>query len=417
MSRPQPLLLLCLLCLLAYEMQDVARHIHRQFVEEDLKGNDFPVYHDAARRLLDEPSTLYDIGGARGLGGYTYPPLSILLFLPFAPLRQPPAIVLFDLVSVAALLLSCLLVLRARLEPGARESRAQAACFTLLVVTSGPSFCTIVLGQVNMLVVLLCVGAVYLSQRHRPVPAGIALAFACWIKIYPALLVVAMLGSRTHRRSGAMATAFGLLLPACFLWLVPFRLYAQYFLEVLPALSGSVHVNVYNQSIVATLLRSSIPFDQWMTWTPLKAALWIRIVNALVLLGAMALFFAGRVRRSQDFLLVSLLALSLAPLVGPLSWGHSFLFAMLLVSYCAVFLESAAGRALAFLAWLMLLPPAYSSPGFLGTMPQLVQKAVHFRYPVAVALVFGVALARLARAGAMLPNTGPPVDRRALPGR
>ena len=395
MRMPHPRLLCglaCLACLLIYDVVDLARHVHGQAAAGHLQGSDFPVYYGFAKGLLYEPSTLYGTNEARHLGGYTYPPLSILLFLPFTPFRQTTAYLLFQAANVAALAFSCLLVLGARRHLCARENWAQRVCFTLLVVTSGPSFSSFVLGQVSAMVVVLCLGAVCLSQRRRHMLAGLALAFACWTKVYPTLLLVAMLASRTHRMSGLMTLLFGILLPACFLWVVPFHLYAKYFLEVLPTLSAGIAVNVYNQSIAAWLARLSLPYDQWMSWGVVKAGLWIRIVNALVLLGAMALLVARRVRRSQDFLLVSLLALSLVPLIGPLGWGHSFLFSVFLVSYCIVFPESDAGCASALLAWLFLLVPAYSGARFLQSMPPLVRTAVHIRYPMAVALVFGIAL-------------------------
>ena len=70
-----------------------------------------------------------------------------------------------------------------------QDNHAKSALFALLVLVSGPAFYTSVSGQVNSIVLALCLGGVLLGLRRQHLLGGVMLAFACWIKIYPVPLI------------------------------------------------------------------------------------------------------------------------------------------------------------------------------------------------------------------------------------
>jgi hypothetical protein len=364
---------------------------------------DFPVYYRNTRNFLEDPHTLYDRDAALTPSSYLYPPLSVLLFVPFVSFGESTAFTLFQLGNAAALALATVLILRVRrsLFPDGERHRAYGAFFVLLVVTSGPACGGFALGQITPILLALSVGAVYLSHRGRPVLAGLALSMACWTKIYPTLLLIAMLVSRPHRKAAGMTILFGALLPVAMLWLIPFGLYTRYFLELLPAFSSEIQIHADNHSFVAVLARLQLPPSQWTSWNVVGVAPWIKAVNFAVLVLGIAFLSCRRVRNAHDPLLVALFALCFISVVAPLGWGHSFLLSVPLAAYCAVFPAPGGGRAAAAFAWLLWLVPGHMS--IVESAP-LAMKALQFlRYPAALAIALAVGARRLVAADARTP--------------
>jgi hypothetical protein len=357
-------------------------------------NTDFSIYYFGAERFLNHAATLYQFDQTLDLVGYTYPPLSILLFLPFALIDYYPAYILFQLVSVIALVVAALCAIRARqyVFPDLRIDHRKSALFALLVIASGPAFSNSVSGQVNSIVLALCLGAILLGMRRQSLVGGILLAFACWIKIYPVLLVVAMLGIKSQRTTGLYSIAIGLLLPVVMLPLVPLVLYEHYFLQLLPVMGGKITSSLYNQSITAFAIRLSLPTDQWLEWLTIDVPRWIRLLNAGILLAVLAMFGFTRISRSPDVLLITLLALAFIPLIAPLGWGHSFLFAVPLVVYCAVYCQHPLMRIVAGVSWLLLLVPSYSLLGPLRQLGPPIIEVLYSRYFFAISAVISVAM-------------------------
>jgi len=378
------LLLACLSLLLLWEAQDLIK-FHSAFPEK----SDFSVYYSAVERLLNDSATLYEFEATLNFAGYTYPPLSILLFVPFALFDYYPAFILFQSVIAVALVVAIWCAIRIRQHIFSEQiiDHSKSALFALLVLASGPAFLTSVSGQVNSIVLALCLGAVFLGMRQQPLLGGSLLAFACWIKIYPVLLLVAMLSIKSLRRTAFFSIVTGLLLPIAMLPLVPLVLYDQYFLHLLPIMGGKIESALSNQSITATVVRLSLPIDQWRAWLRIDVPGWIRVLNASVLVAVLAMFSFTRIFRSPDVLLVTLLALAFIPLIAPLGWAHSYLFTIPLVAYCAVYCEQFAIRLVAVVAWLLLLVPAYSTLDPLRQFGELVVEVLYFRYFLAAGVV------------------------------
>lgn len=358
-------------------------------------NSDFAIYYFAAKRFLHDPSTLYEFEATLNFAGYTYPPLSILLFVPFTLLSYYTAYILFQFVVVATLIaaIGCVVIARQHVFSGTRNQPLEAILFALLVLASGPAFSNSVSGQVNSIVLALCLGAALLGMRSHSLLGGIMLAFACWIKIYPALLVTAMLGIKSQRRTALFAIVTVVFLPIVMLPFIPPVLYDHYFLQLLPVMGGKIDSNLSNQSITATLIRLSLPLDQWLGWGVVDVPGWIRSLNGGILVTVLAGFSFTRICKSTDTVLVMLLALAFIPLIAPLGWGHSYLFTVPLVAYCAAYCEQLVIRLVAVFAWLLLLVPAYSILGPLRQFGVLVVEVLYSRYFLAGWAVILVAAA------------------------
>ncbi len=163
---------------------------------------DFRVYYDAAL-LLRNGQPLYQ--GIQGMV-YLYPPLLaqlLMLLVAFLSLEQVWAVwfafnVLL-LVGMVALL--------------SRETR-QARWLWIMTPLFLPITEALANGQVTVILLTLMAGAWLAVKRERGVLAGILLALAAWLKVYPALLIIYFIWKRDWQVvRGALigGIAFGLL--------------------------------------------------------------------------------------------------------------------------------------------------------------------------------------------------------------
>ena len=147
--------LACLSLLLFWEAQDLVKF---HSLMPNGPNSDFAIYYAAAERVLSRPATLYDFEETLNFVGYTYPPLSVLLFIPFTLFDYYTAYILFQFVNVLALIAAISCVIQAREIHLSRTqiNHRKSLLFALLVLTSGPAFFTSVSGQVNSIVLALC---------------------------------------------------------------------------------------------------------------------------------------------------------------------------------------------------------------------------------------------------------------------
>jgi alpha-1,2-mannosyltransferase len=125
-------------------------------------GNDFTSYLQAARAIATGSSP-YDVDTPFP---YVYPPLPALALRPLAMLPYGAAVIVWFLLSVAALAWTLVWLSRRMLGRGAAEAWPIAAIVLLLgaeVVQNN-----LLNGQINFLVLALCVGALAASAGRRP---------------------------------------------------------------------------------------------------------------------------------------------------------------------------------------------------------------------------------------------------------
>lgn len=171
---------------------------------------DFPVYHYAARKMLSGTGPIY--GPLSGIGWpqvYRYPPLFLLLFVPFALLPLQLAAFLWAALKFAVLgLLARSLFSRLRTQGLGLQFLSLLPALPYLAVEFH-------YGNVQFFIFAL-VGAALLCLHKRPVLAAFSLALAISIKVAP-LFFLPYLVVRRRTSVAALTLAFTIgltLLPA-----------------------------------------------------------------------------------------------------------------------------------------------------------------------------------------------------------
>ena len=139
---------------------------------------------------------------------FTYSPFAALVYVPVAALPLAVARVGWDLLSVAALAYSCVLILKLA---GYRPSRLAVAGVVAASVALDPVWQTLFLGQINLILLALILTDVWRVSRGSSgssslTGAGVGIAAA--IKLTPAIFIVFFLLARRTRAACVAAGTF-----------------------------------------------------------------------------------------------------------------------------------------------------------------------------------------------------------------
>lgn len=186
---------------------------HLRDIQKNRAGLDFHNYYYIAKGLLQKGSGIYDHRAmeqlaraeldTKGLPVFVYPPLIIVLFLPFAAL--PYTAVRIGWLVLNQLFLFATVVGLARIyqaRTGARPSLWYSAAFALLApALLSPMMNHNWQGQSNLIVLALVTWALYFNLRPRRSDAlcGLFLASAILLKVFPGIFVPYLLARRQWR--------------------------------------------------------------------------------------------------------------------------------------------------------------------------------------------------------------------------
>ena len=273
---------------------------------------------------------------------FTYSPFAAMVFVPVATLPLAVARVLWDLVSVAALACSCVLVLRLA---GRRPSRLQVAGAVAAAMALDPVYQTLFLGQINLILLALILTDVWRVSRGRA--AGVGVGIAAAIKLTPAIFIVFFLLAGRIRAALAAAGTFvacGLLgflvAPAAS------RLYWRHLFFDTHRV-GAPYIS--NQSPYGAAIRIASGQGHIGAW-------WIVVPLAFAAVGLTA---AAVLARRRDWLAAATLAGTTGLLVSPISWAHHWVW----ILPALVLLVRAGHRIAAAIGYLLFaLAPFWFTP-------------------------------------------------------
>lgn len=346
-------------------------------------GTDFSIYYKAAADFGQDPSLLYKMN-VPGFDQYLYPPPSILLFYGFSLMPLPTAYLVFIVLMYACLVAGLFVARSLCRDAGLRWSLWEFTAFFFLALASAPAFHNIGLGQVNSLVLLLSLLFLYLLNRQRPVAAGIVLSIAIWIKLYPALLLLAALNKK-NRKAIISCAAMGVLIPVLFLPFIPLPLYEAFlakFLEITKYTSG----HIINQSLTAFLFRFGLPPERIFLWPNIfETTAWIKLLNLLLLAALLVVsWLRFRADSARSRLLLGAILLSASALFSNLGWGHTYLLSLPLLMVSFPLLRRMIGNNILYYLVVLgisalYLIPVHNHPSPLDRLPFIVQNLYYSR--------------------------------------
>jgi alpha-1,2-mannosyltransferase len=245
---------------------------------------------------------------------FTYSPFAAMVFVPVAALPLAAARVLWDLVSVAALAYSCVLLLKLAGRP---PSRLMVAGVVAAAMALDPVWETLFLGQVNLILLALILTDIWLVSRGSSglaVGAGVGLAAA--IKLTPAIFIVFfLLAGRT--RAAVVAAATFVLCGLAGFAVAPHAstLYWEHLSHDTRRV-GAPYIS--NQSPYAAAIRIAGGQGHIGWW-------WIAVSLAFAVVG---LAVATVLVRCGDWLAATAVTGATGLLVSPISWAHHWVWVL-----------------------------------------------------------------------------------------
>ncbi|MBI2031141.1 MAG: DUF2029 domain-containing protein [Candidatus Levybacteria bacterium] len=183
-----------------------------------------------------------------------YPPLVILMFIPFLGLSLALSSKIWMIMSIISAILS-ILVLRL-IKP--LSTSIILIIFSFLVL-SFPFKFTLGMGQINLILLLLLSLFIYFLHFEKKVFSGLILSIAIYLKLFPGMFLILL----AIKKKWAVITSliiFTILLFIPSLLFIDFEIYSYYLKSVLlPFFINSSGDPYYNQSITGFLARFDIP--------------------------------------------------------------------------------------------------------------------------------------------------------------
>lgn len=301
---------------------------------------DFQFFYEGAQRFLEDPYLLYE-GNTRdgfllieseGRIDYGYPPPAVLLFVPFAFLSLPAAYLVFTLFS-SLLTLLCVLLFKWLHDWDRKRSGWSLEWWTIIAFAfaSGTTYVTYVFGQVNAVMLILCLMYIACILDERFVLAGFIVGVGFWLKFYPVfLLALAPFEKRPVRLISSSVLSI-VLIPLILQPILPLELYRRYFFEVYPGLAAQTAPHVYNQSVIGWLTRFIEPRSLYYNWGPLLVDARVKWANLFVMVAVFGWIMAGYYRHRERKLLHYACILAAAPMVVTYGWGGTYMLALPLI--------------------------------------------------------------------------------------
>ena len=248
--------------------------------------------------------------------GCNYTPAFIEMFSPLARLDQKTAFWIWQAAQILCMVIAVLLLARGNASP---PGTAPTIIVLSLVMLSSPFAAAVVWSQIAPMLLALLSAAWFCERRQRPAAAGLWLALAALLKLYPAAVAGYFLFGGRWRALGWTIGFFaaGVLLTNPVHWIelvahglpIAYRITGRHGLSVLSFVRTSV----------ARLAGTRINAE------PL-AAVWAAtaLIDLVLIAIAAAATITGRGRADLDDLAFGLWA-ALAVLMSPLAWRQDFL--------------------------------------------------------------------------------------------
>lgn len=272
--------------------------------------NDFQVYYQAAQASLSENPYKKEY-----FSPYNYPPSATIFFLPITLLPYKSAELFWLIISVFSLIFSVFLLFKLFFK---KASFVLKFFVSVLLLRIFPARFTLVLGQINLIILLILVLSFYFYQRKKMGLAGVFMGIAGAIKLIPLILALFYFLKKEKK---ALVAALMTFLICNLLAFITFgrQQFLYFFKEILPLLfkqadTRGITTTYINQSLEVFLLRLGI------------SSFLIKWLLVLLSLGLVAREIILKNKPLENFKSFSILLLITTIFIPGFSWQHHFVF-------------------------------------------------------------------------------------------
>jgi hypothetical protein len=260
----------------------------------------------------------------------------------------------------------------------------------ILCLAAAPTYLDSSFGNVNSVVLLLCVVFTWLLKREKYFMAGMILSASFWLKLYPVILILTFYKAR---KKVMLAGSFLMCTLTIFIFsllFIPVESFKEFFTDITPAYSAQTITHVFNQSLTSFLLRlargsTGVFFSYDYTLIPFE----IRSISYLLILSALIVFCWVSWRHNASSTCISAGLCNLIPLITPIGWGYTFvmLYPSLIYLYSRGIMKTKVSALLYLFCWCALAVPSYHNVEKFN-LPCLFKLIYYSRYTISSLLLY-----------------------------
>jgi hypothetical protein len=359
---------------------------------------DFEYFYDMGKQSVTFPEQLYSDPKNEGTPVlllhrnvfHPYPPPAALFFRIFSLFPFAYSYAVWSFFIYAIIIFAIILYVKC-LDKDARDENSGMWFPFILCVSAAPSFLDSSFGNVNSLLLLLCVVYAWFFKCQKFILAGLVLSVAFWLKLYPALLLLTLFKAHKKvRLAGSFLVGVAVIFVLS-LFFIPIDVFKEFFFEIAPAYSGQTITHVFNQSLIPALLRVIHSSDTYFSYDYMLIPPEIRIITSTIIGSVLIVFClaAWKYEASSACMIAGLC--NFIPLITPIGWGYTFvmLYPSLIFLYYHGILKSKIASLLYLFGWFALAIPSYHRIGQF-MLPGLAQLVYYSRYTIADILLSGL---------------------------
>jgi hypothetical protein len=318
---------------------------------------------------------------------HPYPPPASLFFRIFSLLSFKYAYAIWSL-CIYGLIISALLIFTKSLEKESRGNKSTIWFPFLLCISAAPSSLDASFGNVNSLVLLLCVVYIWLFNNKKLTCAGLVLSAAFWLKLYPALLILTLI--KTDKKISLIGgfSAGVVLVFILSLFFIPMQVFKEFFLEIVPAYSGQTITHVFNQSLLPAILRLFSSTRMCFTYDYILIPAALRIVTSVLIIILLIVYclLNWKYRTPSTIFFAGLC--NFIPLITPIGWGYTFvmLYPSYIILYNRGIMKGKIQTLLYIFCWCGMTTPCYHRIDQYN-IPDLIKLIYYSRYTISAILI------------------------------
>lgn len=350
---------------------------------------DFGVYTRTVQFFLNDPAKLYWVPVWLGSNWFIYPPLSILVFLPFGLIPEPWNLIVWRLFNVSIYWLSIRLMINIFAEKyKILFDKSTKIYFYLILFALGSFYLNINHGQVNIVVLFFAVLSLFFLLKNKTLTSGFFYSMGFWLKLYPAVIFPIYFKSKKTLIIAVISLIlFIIILPLILSPFIHLNEYKYFFFDLTPYLVNTpLDMSPCNQSLMCFLMHFHLPVETFGQYPLFDVLPWIKTVNTIALASSLLIVFILYLRNRNRFLLwafTSLLVLS--PVFSITGWESVYILAMPLILHTLVLIRNEKKNIkilMIFLIATMYLPkpPSDFIAQYTSTVPLILQMLFFFRY-------------------------------------
>jgi len=256
---------------------------------------------------------------------YSYPPIDLLLFVPFTFFPFQAAEVFWTAINIGLLVVS--LFYLTKIFSVKFFSRINMLLSSLVFIAFPTKF-TLGMGQLNIFVLGLIVYGLWLMKKKNLYKAGFVFGAALSVKFSPIFLLFYFLFNfnRKVMYGFMLAVVVTIILTILF---VPYQTYSYYIFKILPNfVLSSWKLEYYNQSLSGAVGRS---FGTGAFSGILKT-----IIALVCIVGSFIVIIRNKQKDRLTFMMKIGILISLSLLFNTFSWQHHFVW-MIIPFYASIF--------------------------------------------------------------------------------